>query len=130
MGNNHKYDPPEKFCLWCEKSLALKKMQKQVKFCGERCRRNYRKNTGYFRDRYLNKKKPHLKKCTICNKSILNVGKRKTASKFCSDTCMYIGTKMRVRNQEYIHFKVKIKDYPEVIRTIDALKRVGLFIES
>ena len=64
MGNNHKHDPPEKFCLWCEKSLALKKMQKQVKFCGERGRRNYRKNTGYFRDRYLNKKKPHLKKCT------------------------------------------------------------------
>jgi len=130
MGNNHKYDPPEKFCLWCEKSLAFKKMQSQVKFCGERCRAEYRKASGYHKKRYREMKQPYLKKCTICNKSILNVGKRKGASKFCSDTCMYIGTKMRVRNQEYIHFKVKIKDYPEVIRTIDALKRVGLFIES
>lgn len=66
----------------------------------------------------------------ICHKSILEVGKRKYSSKFCSDTCMSIGTSIRQRDQKYIHFKVKIKDYPEVVRTIDALKRVGLFIES
>ena len=43
---------------------------------------------------------------------------------------MYIGTKVRDRNQEFVYFKVKVKDYPEVVRTVDALKRVGLFIES
>tara|TARA_R110002020_G_scaffold20761_5_gene70530 strand:- start:1106 stop:1498 length:393 start_codon:yes stop_codon:yes gene_type:complete len=130
MGNNHKYDPPEKFCLWCEKSLAFKKMQAQVKFCGERCRRDYRKSSGYFREKYLRDKNPHLKKCIICHKSILEVGKRKGASKYCSNSCMYIGTKVRDRSQEYVYFKVKVKDYPEVVRTVDALKRVGLFIES
>ncbi len=130
MARNHRFDKPEKFCLYCEKSLAFKKQQKTVKFCSESCRRHYRAEHGYFRKKYLRTKKPHLKKCIVCERSILDVGERKGASKFCSDACMYIGTKVRVRNQEFIHFKVKIKDYPEVIRTINALKRVGLFIES
>ena len=128
MARNHRFDKPEKFCLWCEKSLSMKIRQNTVKFCGERCRRNYRKSTGYFKDRYLNKKKPHLKKCIICSKSILDVGERKGASKYCSRRCLRIAQDKRDSGQQYIHFKVKIKDYPEVVRTIDALKSVGLFI--
>tara|TARA_R110002020_G_scaffold121093_1_gene275479 strand:- start:6193 stop:6585 length:393 start_codon:yes stop_codon:yes gene_type:complete len=130
MGNNHKFDKPEKFCLYCSKSLALKRQYKQVKYCCDRCRVMARRESGYFQKKYKMINKPHLKKCKVCERKISKVGERKGCSKYCSDTCMYIATKHRDRNQKHIYIKVKISDYPEVVRTIDALKRVGLFVES
>ena len=121
---------PEKFCLYCDNSLALKRQYKQVKYCCDRCRIMARKESGYFQKKYRKENKPHLKKCTVCARKISKVGLRKTSSKYCSNSCMHIATRLRDRDQKYVSFKVKIKDYPEVVRTIDALKRVGLFIES
>jgi hypothetical protein len=107
----------ESNCLFCGTDITVRTFKANgKKYCSSSCRVNYRKASGYFEDRYKKIAKPHLKKCEMCERKILSVGERKSASKFCSKKCMYLNTKKINNNQKYITIKIPIDSYKELFR--------------
>ena len=75
----------EESCLYCQNKLTGHKHNK--KYCSLKCRYEYRKSSGYYKEYYHKKLegKRVIKHCSICE-NILTKGK----SKYCSKQCMYL----------------------------------------
>jgi len=89
----------EESCLYCQNKLKVKEHKHNKKFCSLKCRYEYRKSSGYYKE-YYNKKleeKRVIKHCSICE-NILPKGK----SKYCSKQCIYLKLQLNRRAKKIL----------------------------
>ena len=93
-------------CLNCNQSMDLGYYRPDKKWCNRKCIDEYRRKTGYWKKWYRAKNPETLtRECKVCTRPILEVGERKNANKYCSNSCMFIAM------HKYKHRMISFEDY-------------------
>ena len=97
-----------RICVHCGREYEWGFYGAGKKFCSQECRRH----------RHLYSRKPYIRKdkvCKVCGRSILKVGQRKFANKYCSKKCMNLAQRMK-RCRKYCTIKIPISELPRFFR--------------
>ena len=91
-------------------------------YCSHKCNRIGRAAVDKLRLRksYVRKDKD----CLVCGRSILKVGLRKHANKYCSKKCMFTANKVRVNGQKTIRVRIPIESMKTITIPISELPRL------
>ena len=83
-----------KLCVYCKNKIKVKGFKPNKKFCSLKCRYEYRKSSGYYKEYYYRRLegKRVIRHCMICE-NILSKGK----SKYCSKQCLYLKLQLKRR---------------------------------
>ena len=89
-------------------------------YCSHDCNKKGRNEYDKLRNRrnYIKKDKD----CLICGRSILKVGLRRMANKFCSRKCMMISNKVKHSGQKTVVIRIPV--------TIKVMKTIKIPVES
>ena len=91
-------------------------------YCSHKCNRKGRADYDKIRNKarynYIKKDKD----CLICGRSILKVGLRRLANKFCSRKCMMISNKVKHSGQKTVCIRIPV--------TIKVMKTIKIPVES
>ena len=109
-----------KVCIHCGREYELGFYGTGKKFCSQECRRHRYK----YEDGTKRVYKKIDKDCLICGRSILKVGLRKHANKYCSKKCMYTANKMKRNGQKTIRVRIPIESMKTITIPISELPRL------
>ena len=107
-------------CVHCGRQYELGFYGAGKKFCSQECRQHRYK----YRNRVKRVYTKIDKDCLICGRSILKVGLRKHANKYCSKKCMFTANKVRVNGQKTIRVRIPIESMKTITIPISELPRL------
>lgn len=101
-------------CISCNQTMVSPYKGSGKKYCNRSCIDEHRRTSGYWKNWYQNKettKIRNLRRCSICERRIKEVGQKKNISKYCSDRCMIIAQGIRENGQKYVEVKMTLPQY-------------------
>ena len=106
-------------CSYCEREYERGFYGAGPVYCSHKCNRMGR--AAHDKIRIRERYRKYIKKdkdCLICGRSILKVGLRRFANKFCSKKCMALNNKIKHSGQKTVVIRIPVKIEVEVMKTL------------
>lgn len=95
-------------CRHCDKLYEVGFFGTGFMYCSKHCGEIANRRIQEERRKRIQYEKNSKKNCVMCHRNILDVGKRKAISKFCSRRCMHVHSRMKSR--KHVNIRVPVEE--------------------